>query len=539
MTDSNVQSLALSAPNLLAEAIRLPELEGFLEKRYVAPPDHAAILVRDGAIVDTFTGANFSVGGMLGRLKSLFTGRHHVRVVLADLRPFSLQAPFKALTKDSVEVAATATFELQVDPERATNAMGLVGPTDKIGRADVLERFRPHLTDRVVQATVGRLAADEIRGDVGVQDKIQADVMREVERIAGDLGLIVRAVSLEWAVNAVEREAMDRARIDREQAMLDEALADLKRGVERSQDATVFQLSADTDLAKLEMATEHDLVRLALEGEIALTDTREETARRRELEALRHEVKVLGEERAARFENQMAEAHQSIDFAKKQRELTILHRDIDALNAKSALEIQELTATTHRGIARDDALATDEVTRVTNRTGREHISGLQDIELTGDERRMRLRLDEQRAAHEQEMARMKAEQEAKLAQMKLGSTMTPEQTLAVNAGLSSDVAAVLAEQARAGASGNETAMQLMREMVAQATEARVASEAQAREMFQSAMDGAVGVAQGAGGGTAERVERAAPATTAECPKCGRTNDLGHKHCIGCGHRLRA
>lgn len=540
MTDSNVHSLALSAPHVLAEAVRLPELKGFLEHRYVAPPDHAAILIRDGAIVDTFTGANFSVGGMMGRLKSLLTGRNHVRVVLADLRPFSLQAPFKALTKDSVEVAATATFELQVNPERATNAMGLVGPTDKIARADVLERFRPHLTDRVVQATVGRLAADELRGDVGVQDKIQADVMREVERIAGDLGLIVRAVSLEWAINAVEREAMDRARIDREQVMLDEALTDLKRGMARTQDATEFQISSEMDVAKLEMASENELVRFALDGEIALADTREETARRRELESLQHEIKVLGEERAARFENQMAEAGQAIDFAKKQRDLTVLHRDIDKLNVTSELELQNLTARTRRDIARDDALATNEVASVTNSTGREHIAGLQDIELTGEERRLRMKQDAERAAHEREMARMKAEQEAKLAQMKLGATMTPEQTLAVNAGLSSDVAAVLAEQARANAGGNESAMKLMREMVAQATDARVASEAQAREMFQSAMDGTVGVAQGAGGGGAAAApSREARSETAECPQCGRTNDLGHKHCIGCGHRLRA
>lgn len=537
--DPQAQSLALSAPHILAEALRLPELTGFIEKRYVAPPDHAAILIRDGAIVDTFTGANVSVGGVLAKLKSLFTGKHHVRVVLADLRPFSLQAPFKALSRDSVEIAATATFELQVDPERATNAMGLIGPTDKVGRADVLERFRPHLVDRVVQASVGRVDAADLRGDVGLQDKVQADVMREIERVAGDLGLIVRAVSLEWAVNAVEREAMDRARIDREQSMLDESLEDLKRGIERSKDATSAELTSTVDVAKLEMASEDELVRMALDQEIALVDTREETARRRELEALRHEVQVLGEERAARFENQLAEAGQAIDVAKKQRELTVLHREIDALNAASALELQELAARTNRTIAKEDALATDEVVRATNSTSRDHVAGLQDIELSGEERRMQMQLHAQRQAHEQEMARLKAEQEANLAQLKVGATMTPEQTLAVNAGLSSDVAAVLAEQARAQAGGGETAMQLMREMVTQATDARIASETQAREMFQSAMDGAVGVAHGAGGAAAAPAARPSAPSTVECPQCGRENDLGNKHCIGCGHRLRA
>ena len=117
--------------------------------------------------------------------------------------------------------------------------------------------------------------------------------------------------------------------------------------------------------------------------------------------------------------------------------------------------------------------------------------------------------------------------------------MTPEQTLAVNAGLSSNVAAILAEQARAQAGGGESAMQLMREMVSQATDARIASEAQAREMFQSAMDGAVGVAQGAGGGTPSAGRGPATPKTVECPNCGESNELGFKHCIHCGYKLRA
>lgn len=538
--DDAARSLALSAPHLLAEALRLPEATGLLERRYVAPPDHAAILVRDGAIVGTYQGANFAVGGMLSALKSLFAGKHHVRVVLADLRPFSLQAPFKALTRDKVEVAATATFELQVDPERATSALGLVGPTDRVARADVLERFRPHLADRVVQATVGRVDAGELRGDVGLQDKVQADVMREIERIAGDLGLIVRAVSLEWAVNAVEREAMDRARIDREQTMLDQAVADLKRDIERNQDATTFQLTSEVDLAKLELASEDELVRMALAHEVALVDTRQEIDRRRELEALRHEVTVLVEERGARFEHQMAEARHAIDFAKKQKELTLIHREVDEINTLATLKLQRLTADTNREILTKDALAANDVAAATNATGRDHVAGLQDIELAGERARLQMQLDAQRAAHEQELARAKADAEAQLAKLKLGATMTPEQTLAVNAGLSSDVAAILAEQARAQASGGESTMALMREMVAQATEARVASERQAREMFQSAMDGAVGVAQGAGGGRATGAPaRDQAPRLAECSRCGRENDLEHRFCIGCGNALRA
>ena len=73
---------------------------------------------------------------------------------------------------------------------------------------------------------------------------------------------------------------------------------------------------------------------------------------------------------------------------------------------------------------------------------------------------------------------------------------TPEQILAINAGFSPAVANVMIEQARSKATGAAEQMALMREMIQQANDARVASEAQARHMFDSGMQGTVG--RGAG-----------------------------------------
>ena len=119
--------------------------------------------------------------------------------------------------------------------------------------------------------------------------------------------------------------------------------------------------------------------------------------------------------------------------------------------------------------------------------------------------------------------------------------MTPEQILAVNAGLSPDVAAILAEQARGKSSANEDVMAAMRQMVEAATSAQVRSEEQARSMFEMGMQGAVGVAQGAGGGTAN----AAPSPTSsvgtaviKCPKCSTENLATTNFCKNCGHKLR-
>ena len=118
---------------------------------------------------------------------------------------------------------------------------------------------------------------------------------------------------------------------------------------------------------------------------------------------------------------------------------------------------------------------------------------------------------------------------------------TPEQILAINAGFSPAVANVLVEQAKAKAAEGTDRLALMREMIQQAQEGRVASEAQARHMFDSGMQGATGVAQGVGAavsGMAAPAMGEMNATTAECPGCHRTIPITDRHCRYCGRQMR-
>lgn len=84
-------------------------------------------------------------------------------------------------------------------------------------------------------------------------------------------------------------------------------------------------------------------------------------------------------------------------------------------------------------------------------------------------------------------------------------------------------------------------MALMREMVEAATAAQIRTEAQALEMAKISMQGAVGVAEGAGGGTATRQVTSSPAAQPEmidCPKCSTPALATAKFCMKCGHKLR-
>lgn len=533
------ESLTISAPHLLAEYARESDLKGFFEKRLAAPPDHAAILIRNGQVVDAYKGTHFSIGGIGAGLRRLIGGSSHISILLADLKPFSLQTSFMALSRDKVEIACVATLELQLDPDKPANILGLVNPAGFLTRDEVLDRFKPHLTDRVVEASVGRVDANEIRGEVGLQDKIQADIMSEVERIAADMGLLIRAVSLEWAVNAVEREEMQRAVLDRTQEHLDRDLVHLERTIQRQADGHRVHLEADVDLAKLESASEDELAHMVLNQEVRFLDARQGAERRQELEALAHEIESLRTERVARFENELAEAGQIVDVAKRSGDLRKIHREIERLDQNHLAEMKKLGAYTDLEIHERTQKLELELQKRGQDQGLDHIRKLADLEQTSEDRDSKRRESEKDGETRRERERIQAETDARIAQLNAGSKMTPEQILAINAGLSSDVAAVLAEQARSQATGNEQVMSAMRDMVSAATDARVSSEEQAREMFRMGMEGAVGVAHGAGG-------KEAPAggtgssrpVTSECPSCGRENDSKAKFCVGCGTKLR-
>ena len=77
------KTLALSSPKLLAEYVRESELKSFFEKRLASPPDHMAMLIRNGEIIDTYKGAHFSIGGIFSKLKSIVVGSHHISILLA------------------------------------------------------------------------------------------------------------------------------------------------------------------------------------------------------------------------------------------------------------------------------------------------------------------------------------------------------------------------------------------------------------------------------------------------------------------------
>ena len=533
------KTLALSSPELLAEYVRESELRSFFEKRLASPPDHMAMLIRNGEIIDTYKGAHFSIGGILKSLKSLVVGSNHISILLSDLKPFSVQTSLTAITKDSVQIKALATLELQVNPDKPANVMGLVNASGFLTRDEVLKRFQPHLTDRVIEAAVRRVNADELRGERGMQDHIQAEIKREIERVAGDLGLFVRAVSIEWAINEVERAAMEKSVLDREQTKLDNELIYLKRTIDRGTESTRFQIEADLDIAKLTNQTEEELEHLVLNRELRLTDARAEADRRQELEAIDHSIEVLRKERFGRFEDELAgidnelnKANANVALAKAQIELDKIQQlhfnSMKKLGAFSDLEIVEKTKMLEFKLREHE----DELKR-------KNIRALQEIEQDGEDREAKRRINENAANVKNEADLINAKSKSRIAELGAARNVTAEQILALDASVSPDVAAVLAEQAKAKATGNEDVQALMREMIEQAKDSNVQSSAQAMEMFRMGMEGASGVAHGAGGKTSGTGSAIGGGSIIDCPDCQTQNQATSRFCMKCGRKLRA
>ena len=48
------QPIILSDPRVLAEFMRQSEFQSFFEKRFAVPPDYAALLFKNGELIDAF-----------------------------------------------------------------------------------------------------------------------------------------------------------------------------------------------------------------------------------------------------------------------------------------------------------------------------------------------------------------------------------------------------------------------------------------------------------------------------------------------------
>ncbi len=344
--------ITLSDDNLLAEYVELDRFKGVLEQRIAVGPDSLAMLIKDGAIAEASAGGHFAIGGVWRTLKDAIGGRHAIRLLVADLKPFQLSTSATSLSKDNVPISCEFTVDLQVNPEKPANVLGLVKAHGKLTKDSVLERLKPNIGERVLNAAVRRVDAMELRGNNGMQDKVQADTMKEVERVASDLGLIARSVSVAWGFNDEEKAAIQKRQQEREQEALEREFTILTRTVERETETTVMRLEADLKVEQTKVTTEDDLRRLILSNELNFADARETGIRIQQMKALEHELHLNRTQRLDGLKSQLEAEHHAIEMARQGGLKRDVEREIQRADRRQDVEFDKIGGE-RRDVTRD------------------------------------------------------------------------------------------------------------------------------------------------------------------------------------------
>jgi len=492
--------IRLSEDRLLAEYVPLSDFQGWAKQQVAVDPDLLAVLIRDGKVAASGPGGNFGVGGLWRGVKDALIGQHSLRLLIADLNPFHLTTGLNAITRDKVPVGGEITIEFQINPENGTGVLGLMRKHSAVFKEEVMARIAPHVGDRVLENVIGQMDAADLRGSTMVQDKVQAEVMREVERVFGDMSLMVRSVSMRWEMNAEEIAAIEKRESERAQERADTELSALEREVAREQIVTELRIKANLTEEQLKAVSEDQLRTMVLEQELAFIEARSEAAREQEMTALKHELAMINTERDAKLKAAIENAKSEIEIEETRSKISDIQRRTKELDA-----------------------ALDQ--KISDAAQKANIDRLRELEKIND-------MGNQ-SAHEREMERLQAEAKAAVAKLEAQGKLTPEMLLALQAGDSTEAATALVGLAQAKGANSSDSSEMMK-MIQGMMESK---DDQARYAMDSIVKATVGVAEGAGGGIRSG-SASAPASEIACPNCVRHVPATANFCHHCGHVIR-
>jgi hypothetical protein len=517
----------LTDDQTLAEYVKLEDFKSISQERIGISPDHIALLMRDGQIVDALTGGHFAFGGVWQRMKEFIGGKHTFRLLVATLKPFMIEGAIEGLSKDNVSIAASVAVEFQLNPEKAANILGLMKERDTLTKPDVYTRLAPHLKDRVFSTIINKVDATEIRGNTPLQDKIQAQVMIEVDRLFKDLGVMVRAVSLNWSTNDEERAAIERSNSDREQKMLDFQAERTKQELTRERQVKEFTLQSDLETEKLKASSEDELRHMFLDQELNFVDAQKEGVRAQELKTLDHELSILNIQRANSYKKALEDALNETERIAIRKKLRQIELEISAMEEEQRIRLDKLKSDTEMDVA--------------DRAREAQIRAMREFgNIEGESAKRDWEIGREKIVLEQEMSLKGKELErlAEIERLRTHKEMTPDQILALAAGQSPEVARVFAERAKIQGTDFEKREALLREMAQISKEGHQTSVEQSKYFIDKAVQAVQGVAAGKSSVRQEESAGTASDSTAECSNCHQRVPITDRFCRLCGHAMR-
>ena len=163
-------------------AWRVPKVEklGWIKKRkikeFILSPNDAVIILREGKVEDVLTQTHVKkLSGFLDR------GAYY-EFIFMTVAPVDMEFVFHALTRDNEEVTAKASLLFQFNITTAPKLLSLLENQRTIAKADIVRVLQKRLAENVIYPSVKQFPAAEIRGNMGLQKRMQTQAMVELRK---------------------------------------------------------------------------------------------------------------------------------------------------------------------------------------------------------------------------------------------------------------------------------------------------------------------------------------------------------------------
>lgn len=334
----------------------------------IGPGEHA-LVVRDGRILGTFTQARLQHGqGFLPWLQGLVGATHNYQLLLVDAAPFEISVGLGTdggahtlLTKDKHVLSGRATVRMQFDVEHLENVVGLMRGRTLLDRTTVARLIAEPLFARVLVPAAADHLASEVRGNVGLQDKIRADATTVLEAAFRPVGLMVRGLDVSFEVTAEDRQAMAEAAKNLEASRKEKGAERARDDFRRSYDVGAYKkelVARDRQIEerRARIAEQERLVHeLELQRKAATTTIEGEQNAlavekiRMEIQQLKAEQGLLLRERSQAIERHDLEERRRIDrddvlAREDSRRRTVIETEVERAKAYGALNSEQILA---------------------------------------------------------------------------------------------------------------------------------------------------------------------------------------------------
>ena len=207
------------------------EITGFRMQDLILGPGEAMVLMEDGKIGEVLTQTRLKNvgGGLKNWLARKSKSGKDIVYLFVDTRPFDVDAPFQATTKDYITLNGTMTVKMQInvnDSVKLLNFMreylvpkykkkGIIRKRkvfngfDTEGRSltkDMInETILKEMGAKVISPVIGRHNASEFHGDTRVVKDIQTMAMVELRKTFGMWGLLLQDMYAQYGGTDYDR----------------------------------------------------------------------------------------------------------------------------------------------------------------------------------------------------------------------------------------------------------------------------------------------------------------------------------------------